>query len=315
MNPARSLLFVPGNREEWLKEAHTHGADIVIFDLEDSVPPAEKPRARKLVSQYIPKMSEEDQTVCVRVNGHPNTPSKSTAADIEAVLCEELAAVFLPKVGGATDIRSVETVFNHIESRDSLSGNTEFIVALETAAGLRNAYEVCSASERVSAIVCGAVPGTDLCHEIGFEWTGPGRQGLETLHIRQKALLDAKAAGVDQLFAGTYVDIEDEDGLRDDLHFSREMGYRGYVLIHPSQVEAANEVFTPDPETVKYWAGLKQALAEAIEDGRSAISYRGKMVDTANLSTADTYLRRAKAFEDDIDLDLSALPELPDRSA
>lgn len=305
MEPARSLLFIPGNRKDWLETAHTHGADVVILDLEDAVPPGEKAKARKLVSEHLPKIHERGQTVFVRVNGHPNDPDEQTEQDLEAVVSEELAAVFVPKAKQPDDIEKLDTVISHIERREGVQSETELVVAIETALGMKNVHEICMASNRVGTITCGAVKGTDTNHALGFDWTGPGREGLETLHMREKALLDARAAGIEHPIAGTYVDIEDKEGLREDMRFSREMGYLGYILIHPSHVEPANEIFTPDAETVEYWLGVKQALDEAAAEGKSAVRYKGDMIDTANLPTAEQYLKRAKAFKDDIDVDLS----------
>lgn len=307
MDPARSLLFVPGNREDWLDDAHTHGADVVILDLEDSVPPGEKERARDLVAAAIPRLAERGQRVAVRVNGHPKDPTEHTARDLEAVCCDALEAVFVPKVRRPADVVAVDEVLSHVERRDGITATTDLVLALETALGVRNTYDCCTASDRVAAVVCGAVPGTDLSHDVGFEYTGPGREGLETVHLREKVVLDARAAGIDHPLAGTYVDIEDIEGLRSDLAFAREMGYLGYVLVHPSHVEHANEVFTPDAEDVEYWLGVVEALTEGGDAGGTA-RYEGEMVDEATLATARTRLDRARVFREDLDV------EVPDTS-
>lgn len=303
MRPTRSLLFVPGNREEWLENAHLHEADLVVLDLEDSVPPSEKQRARELVSEYVPKITAHGQRVSVRINGHPNQPTEETGEDIEAVISEHISALFIPKLNTAEDIAALESVLCHLENRDNLE-TTDVIVALETAQGVRNTYDICTASDRLAGVVCGAVPGTDLSHDVGFKWTGPGREGLETVHIRQKVLLDSRAAGTHQAFAGAYVDIDNQESLLDDMAFYREIGYDGYVLIHPSQVESANKMFTPDAEAVEYWLGVKEALTEAMADGKSTTRFQGDMVDTANLKTAKKVLRKAKAFNVDINEEL-----------
>lgn len=303
MEPARSFLFVPGNNEEWLRDAHTHGADVVIFDLEDSVPPSEKGLARELVSEYISKNHAEGQTVFTRINGHPRAPTRWTEQDLEAVVCNELAAVFLPKVRRPDDVNALETVLNHIERREDCTETTEVMVAIETALAVRNVYNLCSTSNRVTSMVSGAVKGTDLSQEVGFQWSGPGVESLETVHIRQKSLVDARAAGIEYPIAGAYTDIDDQDGFQMDLAFAREMGYLGCVAIHPSQVPRINEAFTPDNETIRYWQSVKDTLEEAKSAGKHVARYEGDMIDVANLSTAERYISRAKAFEDDIDID------------
>jgi len=305
MQPARSLLFIPGNRESWIDSAHENGADVIILDLEDSVPPAENDTARELVGDKLTDVVDRGQRVFVRINGHPNDPEDATADDIEAVMCEELEAIVVPKFRTAEDVERIDTVMTHIERREGMPENSvNLIVPIETALGMKHVYEMCAASERVTSITCGAVKGTDTNHALGFEWTGPGREGLETLHMREKALLDARAAGIENPFAGTYVDIEDIDGLREDMQFSREMGYTGYIVIHPSHVEHANEIFAPDIDEIEYWLGVREALIAAQKEGKRAVRYEGEMIDTANIQTANRYLRRAKAYQDDLDLDV-----------
>lgn len=308
MRPARSLLFIPGNRESWIESAHTHDADVVIFDLEDSVPPEENDKARELVAENLPAVRDRGQRAFVRINGHPNDPEGATAADIEAVMCDELEAIFVPKPRRPEDVEQLDTVMSHIERRDGLKENgVSLILAIETALGMKNVHELCAAADRVGSISAGAVKGTDTNHALGFEWTGPGREGLETLHFREKALLDARAAGIEDPFAGTYVDVEDIEGLREDMRFSREMGYTGYVVIHPSHVEHANEIFMPDAEEIEYWLDVREVLIEAQAEGKRAVRHEGEMIDTANIKTANRYLRRAKAYEDDLDIDLGGI--------
>lgn len=316
MDPIRSALFVPGNRESWVESAHENGADVVILDLEDSVPPAEKDDAREVVAEHVPRLHDRGQRVHVRVNGPPNTGEAFANHDLEAVACEELEVLAVPKCEDPEDIERLDTVLTHIERRDGLEeGGIELNVGIETAPAMRQVYELCSAADRVSTIGCGAVKGTDTSYALGFEWTGPGREGLETVHLRQQALMDARAAGIEYPLAGTYIDVDDMEGLRKDMRFSREMGYTGYLVIHPSHVEHANEIFLPDPEEVEYWIGAREALREAERDGRSAVRYQGEMIDLANRSTAERYLRYARAFEEELDIDIAVETDRTDDSA
>jgi citrate lyase subunit beta/citryl-CoA lyase len=306
MRPARSLLFIPGNRKDWIETADDHGADVVVLDLEDSVPRGEKDKARELVAEAIPELTDRGQRVHVRVNGHPNNHNnRAFHKDIEAVANESVEAFVLAEVDMPEDVVKTDTLLTHIERCEDLPiGGIELNAPIETAPSMRHVYEICQASDRVATIGNGAVKGTDTNRALKFEWTGPGREGLETLHMRQKALLDARAAGIDYPLAGTYVDVDDIEGLRKDMQFSREMGFSGYTVIHPSHVEHANEIFSPDEETIEYWIDVRQALLDAKEEGKSAIRYEGDMIDTANIKTAEQYLEMAKEFEDDLDIDI-----------
>lgn len=305
MEPARSVLFVPGNRERWVASAHENDADVVILDLEDSVPPDEKNAAREIVAEYLPKLHAEGQRVHVRVNAHPNDSEGIAEHDFETVVCEQLEAITVPKPRKPEDIVRLDTVLTHIERRDGLeTGGIELGVSIETAQAMRQVYELCTASERVATIGCGAVKGTDTSRALGFEWTGPGREGLETVHLRQQALMDARAAGITYPLGGPYVDIEDIDGLRKDMRFARETGYTGYLVIHPSHVEHANELFLPDAEEVEYWVRAIEALLEAEREGKSAVRYQGEMIDTATIETARRYLEYAETFTAELDVDV-----------
>lgn len=313
MDPVRSALFIPGNRESWVATAHQNDADVIILDLEDSVPPDEKETARDIVSEYIPQLHSEGQRVHVRVNAHPNASQGFAEHDFEAVACEQLEAITVPKVREPGDVERLDTVLSHIERREGLEQNgIELTVSIETAQAMRQVYELCMAADRVTTIGCGAVKGTDTNRALGFEWTGPGRQGLETVHLRENALMDARAAEIEYPLAGTYVDVEDIEGLREDMQFSREMGYTGYIVIHPSHVEHANEIFLPDDETVEYWVGAMEALTEAERRGKSAVRYEGDMIDIANIETAERYLAYARSFEDDIEVEINHV-DLSDR--
>jgi len=305
MRPVRSALFIPGNKPDWMEDASKHDADVVILDLEDAVPPEGKADARDDVSAAVSDLRADDQRAFVRVNGHPNTDDDLFARDVERVVPAEPEALLVPKLRRPEDLEKVNTVLTHVERREGMEpGAVELVVVIETIEGMKNVHELCAASDRAGSITCGAPKGTDTARALRFEWTGPGRDGLETLHMRQKALLDARAAGVRYPLAGPYVDIDDTEGLTEDIRFAREMGYEGYIAIHPSQVPHANEAFTPEESEVEYWLGLYETLTEAMDKGRSTVRYRGEMIDIANLRTAEEFLHRAKAFEDDLDVDV-----------
>lgn len=315
MGPARTLLFVPGSREGWLEQAPTHGADVVILDLEDAVPPDSKDEARELVGEHIESIAQADQRVYVRPNGHPNSTVEAFTRDVEAVISADLSALLVPEVETQADVEKLDTVLTHLEQREGIEpGSVGLVPTIETTLGVRNVFDICSATDRVNSVVAGMADGGDLNQELGFEWSGPGREALETVHVRQKILLDARAAGVDYPVAATWLDIEDVDGLREDATFYREMGYSGYAVIHPSHVDPVNDVFTPDSEEIEHWVGVREALVEAKREGKSAVRYEGQMIDTAHLGTAERFLRRAQLIDDetleDMDIDVDVLEDV-----
>ncbi|MBI4307416.1 MAG: CoA ester lyase [Chloroflexi bacterium] len=286
--PVRSALYVPGNKLDWMRKAPRYGADALVFDLEDSVPPAEKATARKLVRQALDEMGAQ-HTLIVRVNG---VDTGMTADDLEAVTCGGLYGVFLPKTRGPEDVVEADVLLTAFERRVGLAlGRTVIVPGLETARAMREAHEVFTASPRVEHSGAVVSRGGDIARALSMVWT---RDGRESLFLRSKVLLDARAAGLRYPMGGLWTDIQDLDGLRAFATEMRQIGYTGLRLIHPSHVPVVNEVFTPTAEEIAYWKGLTEALAEAEKRGTTAITYQGDMVDTAMVKTGRQVLALAR---------------------
>ena len=238
--PLRSELFVPGNKEDWMRKAPRYGADALILDLEDSVPPENKAEARSLVRRMLEELGPTGQTLIVRVN---RLETGLTGEDLDAITCPHLYAVMLPKVQGPEDVVEVDMLLKFLERWAGMQVGQVFIdPALETAQGIRRAYEIAVASSRVAHMGASGGKGGDTARSIGFQWTP---QGIETLFLRSKVLVDSRAAGVPYPVSGGWMDIHDLDGLRDAARQAKGLGYTGMHLIHPSHVPVVNEVFTP----------------------------------------------------------------------
>lgn len=286
--PLRSALYVPGNKLDWMRKAPRYGADALVFDLEDSVPPAEKATARKLVRQALEEMGAQ-HTLIVRVNG---VDTGMTADDLEAITCAGLHGIFVPKVRGPEDVAEADVLLTTFEQRAGLdAGRTIIVPGLETARAMREAYEVFRASPRVEHGGAVVSRGGDIARALGMVWT---REGRESLFLRSKVLVDARAAGLRYPMGGLWTDIQDLDGLRAFATEMRHIGYTGLRLIHPSHVPVTNEVFTPTAEEIAYWKGLMEALVEAERRGTTAITYQGDMVDTAMVKTGRAILDLAQ---------------------
>lgn len=289
MRPLRSLLFVPGNRASWMEKAPQYGADALILDLEDSVPLTEKASARPLVRQAIERLSTRGQALYVRVNA---LESGMTGEDLQAIVCSGLNGLLPPKVETVKDVEQLDTLLTHFERQAGLPlGQIELIPTLETARGIRNAYEIASASPRVVSIAGGAGRGGDTTRSLGYVWT---REGMETLFIRSKVLLDARAAGIRYPLVASWFDVGDLDGLTLDARRNRQLGYTGMLLIHPSHVGPVNEIFTPSAADVAYYKGLLAAMEAAERQGTAAVTYQGAMVDIAMVKTAQEVLALAQ---------------------
>jgi len=291
MKPFRSMLFVPGNRLSWMEKAAAYGADALVLDLEDSVPDQEKVPARPLVKAALKVLKAKGQACNVRVNGFA---TGLTFEDLEGVLCPELIGVDLPKVETVEDMKALDTLLTHLEKRFGIPvGSIETPLGMETAKAMRNAYEIAVSCPRVRRISLAAGPGGDAARSIGYIWS---KEGKETLFLRSKAVLDARAAGIQYPTISSWWTIKDLVGLEQDALLNRQLGFRGQVVMHPSHVPIVNKVFTPSSEEIAFCRGLIQAMEEARKKGVAAVTYKGDMVDEAMLKTAKEMLEFAASI-------------------
>ncbi|MGA2409139.1 MAG: aldolase/citrate lyase family protein, partial [Candidatus Binataceae bacterium] len=191
VKPVRSALFVPGNREDRMLKAPRFGADALILDLEDAVALPDKARSRAVVRGALEQLGKGGQTLFVRVN---DLETGLTWADLDAIVCPELYCVMLPKVTGPEDVKKVDTILEFLERKHGIEPGSILIdPVLETAQGMRQAYEVGIASRRVAYM--GGLTGKDgdIARAIGFSWTP---EGHEAFFYIAKVLLDARAAKV-----------------------------------------------------------------------------------------------------------------------
>jgi citrate lyase subunit beta / citryl-CoA lyase len=289
VKPIRSALFVPGNREDRIKKAPKFAADALILDLEDAVALPDKANSRGIVRRMVEELGSEGQTIFVRVN---DFETGLTWADLDAVVCKELYCVMLPKVTGPEDVQRCDTILEFLERKHGIEPGTVLIdPVLETAQGMRQAYEVAIASPRVAHL--GGITGKDgdIARAIGFQWTP---EGHEAFYYISKVLLDARAANIAYPIGGRgWWDIQDLEGLRAEAIRTRQFGYNGMLLIHPSHVAIVNEVFTPTTDQISGWKELIAAVEKCESEGSSVIIHNGNMVDTAHVKVARDMLKWA----------------------
>jgi len=294
MRPLRSLLFVPGHRDTWVRKAINSGPDAVILDLEDSVPTALKSEARATVVDSIARLREEAPHVGVYVRVNP-MESGITGHDVAAVTVDGLDGLVLAKPSGPRDVIHLEALIDHFERVNGRSRpDTEIVVALETAEAYATCADLAVASRRVATLFAGTARDGDLARSIGYEFTV---EGLESVYLRSKAILAARAAGLAHPLIGTWQDLEDTAGARLFAEQNRQLGFRGQVLIHPSHVALANEVYSPSPEQVRFYREMVDAFELAEARGDSAIRFQGMHIDYAHVETARTVLSYAEQLQ------------------
>jgi len=274
----RSALFVPAHREGWVEKALRSGPDAVILDLEDAVPASEKDAARALVGDAVAAVAAAGVVAMVR---------PSEVGDVEASVVNGLSALVLPKIRTAEDV-------DHYGL--ALPRNVGLVVTLETSLGYLNVSELARVP-RVIGLFAATGKGGDVQRELGYR---PTRAGLETLYVRSRAVLAARAAGLQHILAGPWQELDDLDGLREQASFDRDLGFTGAVLIHPGGVATVNDVYTPSREELDYHLGLVAAYEEAERGGVGAVDYLGDHVDAAHYRTSLELLdgaRRAGLLE------------------
>jgi len=291
MSGPRSLLFVPANRADMLAKAASYGADALIFDIEDSVPIAEKPKARELAREFIEKY-KASQILYVRVNALQTGMLKD---DLEAIAVDGLVCIRLPKTESAETIRTVEAMLTEMERKRGLKhGSIGIAPSLESAKGVWFAYEILSASPRISSVTCGTAQDGDLQTDLGYTWTV---EGTEVLYLRCRVLLAARAAGVEHVIDGTYANVRDPKGLEISCEASRKLGYRGRSVIHPNQIETVNRIFTPTARELDYYRRVIEAFDAAVARGSAATTVDGKLVDYAMVGMAKRILAWAGSLK------------------
>lgn len=286
----RSQLYVPGNRGDWFEKAVATGADGLILDLEDSVPPEEKAEARELVATFIGERGPGSRPITlVRVNA---ADSPDHLDDVLAVVAAGVDSVVLPKAESAADVIALDGLITAAELRcERERGSTLITPILETAAAIRGAYELALASPRVAYMGGMSSRGGDIERGVGFRWS-PG--GAETVGFRARTLLDARAAGVPNPVTGTWTELEDLAAFEAFAEEGRDLGYEGMALIHPSHVAVANRVFSPAPEELDRDRRLIEAMEAAEAAGSAAVRFEGGMVDIAMVTLARRRLARAE---------------------
>ncbi len=282
----RSVFFIPGGTERLLAKAPGIRADVVAFDLEDAVPPAEKARARELVRGHLGTVGPGTRAFC-RVNGWG---TGLTQADLEGVVHPGLAGICLPKCEDPEEVRALEASLERLEqSRGLAPGSVEIQLFVESARGLVRAYDTATCCRRVRSLVFGSL---DYARDMGL---GPEGRTAGLAYARAGLAVAARAAGclpIDHVYA----DFHDSEGFERSTREGRGLGYAGRLLFHPSQIEPCHRVFAPSDDEVA-WARRVTAVfeAEALPKGLAAIAFEGKMADLATYEEARSVLAAAPA--------------------
>ncbi len=280
----RSFLFVPGNNPSMVQNADVFPADAVIFDLEDSVHVAEKDNARRLLRDYLTSHPSLPQKVAIRINAM-DTPYYK--ADLEALVADEIDYIVLPKATVTTTQKLGSDLFA-LEQKRELNKHIDIIPIVELAASL---VEVCkiAATSRVVAILFGA---EDYCAEMEIKRTLAG----EALFFpRSQIAVACRANGIIAIDT-PFTDVADDEALLKDCHNGALLGMTAKAAIHPRQVGAINEAYSPAQDQIDWAKKVVKAEKEASSKGLGVFSLDGKMIDKPVIERARKTLAKAKQY-------------------
>ena len=305
----RCQLFGPGSRPEIFEKMAKSTADVVNLDLEDSVAPADKEKARLNVIQAINDIDWKNKTVSVRINSLDTSFWYRDVIDLLENCSDRLDSLTIPKAGCAADVYAVDALVSSVEKATARSKRVGFEVLIESAAGIANVNDIASASGRIVSMALGAA---DFAASMGMVTTGIGgtQEGYYMNHGGQKywsnpwhwaqaSLVAACRSNGILPVDGPYGDFNDSEGFFAEAKRASTLGMVGKWAIHPNQVALANEVFTPSRDAIEEAREIIKAMNIAAENGEGVTVFNGRMVDIASIKQAEVLVKLANLIEND----------------
>lgn len=310
----RSELAVPGSSTRFLEKAAGGTADAVFLDLEDAVAPSDKPQARKNIIEALNTLDWGDKTVSVRINGLDTHYMYRDVVDIVEQAGDKIDLIMIPKVGTASDIYAVDMLVTQICEAKGHTNKIGFEMIIETALGMQNVHEIAAASPRNESLhfgvadyaastkarttaIGGPNPGygvlTDALDDAGtrdFHWGDMWHYAIARMVVA------ARANGLRPI-DGPFGDIKDIDGYKAQAMRAAILGCEGKWAIHPTQVDAANEVFSPSDEEVAKAKAILEAMEQAQKEGKGAVTLDGRLIDIASIKQAEVMVKTAEAIK------------------
>jgi len=293
----RSELAVPGSNPGFIEKAAESQADFVFLDLEDAVAPSEKERARKNVIAALHDIdwAGKGKTVSVRINGLDTSYMYRDVVDIMEQAGDRLHTILVPKVGVPADLYCVETIVSQVEQAKGFSSRVGIEALIETALGMANVEAIASSGggpgARLEALHFGVADyaASNRARTVSIGGLNPDYPGDQWHFALSRMIVACRAYGLRPV-DGPFGDFSDPDGYRAGARRAAALGCEGKWAIHPSQVELANEVFSPPEAEVARARRIVEELGQAEAAGLGAASLDGKMIDAASERMAQTVI-------------------------
>lgn len=306
----RSMLFVPATSERFFAKALASEADGIIFDLEDAVAEGQKESARRLLLSALNDLDFGAKTVAVRINGI-DTPQMYRDIITLSEQCPRLDLIVQPMVEHAWHVQCVATLIDQVQRSTGNSRMVGIEAIIETPMGLENLGEIAKVSSRLEALSFGAgdyaaamrmknhiVGAADSSYRIRpsieFGESGIPDQFGDKWHYAMARVANACRAYGLRARDSAYADFKNPEGFRAAAMRARALGFDGKSAIHPSQIAACNEVFSPSAEEIAWAESVLKELEKAARQGDGAVALKGEMVDEAHVKLARSILEEQK---------------------
>ncbi len=297
----RSMLFVPGSNPRMIQKSVESQADVICLDLEDAVAPDQKVEARLNVIEALQHLDFGLRTRMVRINALDTPYAYRDVIEVVEACWQTLDLIMLPKTNSALDVLFIDTLLKQIEANMHSTRLIGIESQIETAAGFINLGEIAQSSSRLEALVFGPgdyaasmrMPLSNIGVADEFDAHYPGHRWHAAMHSIVAA---ARANGL-RCMDGPYADYKDNDGMERASTIARALGFDGKQCIHPNQLAPVNRIFSPLTAELEWAREVVAAYQQNTAAGRGAFSYKGKMIDAANIRMAETVLQQQKLID------------------
>lgn len=295
----RSELAVPGSNPALFEKALNSAVDYVFLDLEDAVAPGDKEQARVNVVQALQDLDWRGagKTISVRINGLDTHYMYRDVVDLMEQAGDRLDTILIPKVGVPADVYMVEAMVNQVEQAKGFETRVGLEALIETALGMANVEAIAAYGGRLEALHFGVADyaASNRARTVNIGGLNPDYPGDQWHFALSRMTVACRAHGL-RAIDGPFGDFKDPDAYRAAARRAAALGIEGKWAIHPSQIELANEIFSPPEAEVDRARRILEELEIAAAEGRGAAAVDGKMIDAASARMAENVVRLAEAI-------------------
>ena len=309
----RSELAVPGSNPKFLEKAASAKADVVFLDLEDAVAPDDKVPARKNIIEALNDLDWSDHTISIRINGLDTHYMYRDVVEIMEGAPGKLDLIMIPKAGTAADIYAIDMLVTQIEDATKVEKRVGFELIIETALGMMNVDELAGASPRLESLHFGVadyaastkarttvIGGPNADYHV---LTDPDDDGNRDVHWGDmwhypiaRMVVAARAHGLRPI-DGPFGDFSDPDGFIAQAKRASTLGCEGKWAIHPTQIDLANECFSPSEDEVTKAKRILEAMEQAQKEGKGAVALDGRLIDIASIKQAEVMVQKSEQIK------------------